>query len=69
MQSLAYQTDCAKRQEALLRDPMRCSLTLDRRMLEFFDLVMATGWLRRGVSLRCSVYANPPVFLARPQGS
>lgn len=84
MLSLAYQTDCAKRQEALLRDPMRCSLTLDRRMLEFFSLVMATGWLCRGdnagrsgrcirsrcgVGLRCSVYANPPVFLARLQGS
>ena len=63
---------------------VRCSPTLDRRMLEFSGSVMATGWLRRrdnagrsgrcirsryGVGLRCSAYAKSPVFLACPQGS
>ena len=63
---------------------MRCSSTLDRRMLEFSGSVMATGCLRRrdnagrsgrcirlrcGVGLRCSAYAKSPVFPARPQGS
>ena len=63
---------------------VRCSPTLDRRMLEFSGLVMATGWLRRrdnagrsgryiqsrcGVGLRCSAYANPPAFLEHLQGS
>ena len=63
---------------------VRCSPTLDRRMLEFSGLVMATGWLRRrdnagrsgryirsryGVGPRCSAYANPLIFPAHPQGS
>ena len=63
---------------------MRCSPTLDRRMLEFSGSVMATGWLRRRdnagrsgryirshyeVGPHCSAYAKSPVFPARPQGS
>ena len=57
---------------------------LDQRRLEFSGIVREAGWLRLPNSLarsaryfrsrhvaetHCSLYANPPSFRGRPQGS